>query len=58
MREPTARRGNFEIAKKPELISQQRKVIFKKQLYHSDQYKNWTSMMFCGILKKKSVVLP
>ena len=40
-----ARHGNFEIAKEPELISQQRKVIFKKQVYHSDQYKNWTSMI-------------
>ena len=51
--ECAARCGNFEIAKEPELISQQRKVIFKKQVYHSDQYKNWTSMMFCGIFQKK-----
>ena len=28
------------IVKEPELISQQRKVIFKKQVYNSDQYKN------------------
>jgi hypothetical protein len=38
--ECAARRGNFEIAKEPELISQQRKVIFKKQLYHMDQHKS------------------
>ena len=43
--ECAARRGNFEIAKEPELVSQQRKVIFKTQVYHSDQYKNWTSMI-------------
>ena len=49
--ECAARRGNFEIPKEPELISHQRKVIIKKQVYHSDQY-NWTSIMFCGIFKK------
>ena len=43
--ECAARRGNCKIAKEPELISQQRKVILKKQVYHSDQYKNWTSMI-------------
>ena len=30
--ESAARHGNFEIAKEPELISQQSKVIFKKQV--------------------------
>ena len=43
--ECAARRGNCEIAKEPELISQQRKVILKMHVYHSDQYKNWTSMI-------------
>ena len=46
------RRRNFEIAKQAELIPQHKKFIFKKQLYHIDQHKNWTSMMFCGIFKK------
>ena len=56
--ECAVRRGNFEIAKEPELISQQRKVIFKKQVYHSDQYKNWTSMICFVAYKKNCVVLP
>ena len=47
-----------EIAKEPELISQQRKVIFKKQVYHSDQYKNWTSMIRFVAYSKNCVVLP
>ena len=51
------RRGNFEIAKEPELISQQRKVIFKKQVYHSDQYKNWTSMI-CFVAYSKKIFVP
>ena len=46
-----ARRGNFEIAREPELISQQRKVIF----HHSDQYKNWTSMI-CFVAYSKNCV--
>ena len=53
-----ALRKSFEIAKEPELISQQRKVIFKKQLYHSDQYKNWTSMICFVAYKTNCVVLP
>ena len=56
--ECAARRGNFEIATEPELISQQRKVIFKKQVYHSDQYKNWTSMICFVAYEKKFFVLP
>ena len=56
--ECAARRGNFEIAKEPELISQQRKVIFKKQVYHSDQYKNWTSMICFVAYSKNCVVFP
>ena len=40
--ECAARRGNFEIAKEAELIPQHKKVIFKNQLYHIDQHKNWT----------------
>ena len=56
--ECAARRGNFEIAKEPELISQQRKVIFKKQVYHSDQYKNWTSMICFVAYCKKNFVPP
>ena len=55
--ECAARRGNFEIAKEPELISQQRKVIFKKQVYHSDQYKNWTSMI-CFVAYSKKILYP
>ena len=55
--ECAARRGNFEIAKEPELISQQRKVIFKKQVYHSDQYKNWTSMI-CFVAYSKKIFVP
>ena len=50
-------RGNFEIAKEPELISQQRKVIFKKQVYHSDQYKNWTSMI-CFVAYSQKIFVP
>ena len=56
--ECAARRGNFEITKEPQLISQQRKVIFKKQVYHSDQYKNWTSMICFVAYSKNCVVLP
>ena len=56
--ECAARCRNFEIAKEPELISQQRKVIFKKQVYHSDQYKNWTSMICFVTYSKNCVVLP
>ena len=51
-------RGNFEIAKEPELISQHSKVIFKKQLYQKDQHKNWTSMICFVAYKKNYVVLP
>ena len=53
--ECAARRRNFEIAKEPELISQQRKV---KQVYHSDQYKKWTSMICFVAYSKNCVVLP
>ena len=53
--ECAAGRGNFEIAKEPELISQQRKVIL---VYHSDQYKNWTSMICFVAYSKNCVVLP
>ena len=40
--ECAARRGNFEIAKEPELISQQRKIIFKSKC---TTVINWTSMI-------------
>ena len=56
--ECAARRGNFEIAKEPELISQQKKVVFKKQVYHSDQHKNWTSMICFVAYSKNCFVLP
>ena len=52
------RRGNFEIAKQAELIPQHKKVIFKKQVYHIDQHKNWTSMIWFVAYSKICVVLP
>ena len=51
--ECAARRGNFEIPKEPELISHQRKVIIKKQVYHS----NWTSIICFVAYSKNCVVL-
>ena len=42
---------NFKIAKQAELIPQCRKVIFTKQLHHSDQHLDFSDML-CGIFRK------